>query len=130
MNCMLLDVSSLCRYILILCSCSRQLRFSLYSGTVITRTQLVYHTFIDGSFLALDLSYALCLVPSFLQHGKSYILDCSLTLCSPLLLSFVTVVCSLSVRSCSFPFCLGYSPIELWDSLSAYVHPGIACLAS
>ena len=25
---------------------------------------------------------------------------------------------------------LGYSPIELWDSLSAYVHPGIACLAS
>ena len=21
-------------------------------------------------------------------------------------------------------------PIELWDSLSAYVHPGIACLAS
>ena len=22
-----------------------------------------------------------------------------------------------------------YSPIELWDSLSTYVHPGIACLA-
>ena len=31
---------------------------------------------------------------------------------------------------CGFPFYLGYSPIELWDSLSAYVHPGIACLAS
>ena len=28
------------------------------------------------------------------------------------------------------PFYLGYSPIELWDSLSAYAHPGIACLAS
>ena len=27
-------------------------------------------------------------------------------------------------------FYLGYSSIELWDSLSAYVHPGIACLAS
>ena len=27
------------------------------------------------------------------------------------------------------PFYLGYSPIELWDSLSGYVHPGIACLA-
>ena len=27
-------------------------------------------------------------------------------------------------------FYLGYSPIELWDSLSTYVHPGIACLAS
>ena len=26
------------------------------------------------------------------------------------------------------PFYLGYSPIELWDSLSGYVHPGIACL--
>ena len=28
------------------------------------------------------------------------------------------------------PFYLGYSPIELWDSLSTYVHPGIARLAS
>ena len=26
------------------------------------------------------------------------------------------------------PFYLGYSPIELWDSLSGYAHPGIACL--
>ena len=31
---------------------------------------------------------------------------------------------------CGFPFYLGCSPIELWDSLSTYVHPGIACLAS
>ena len=30
---------------------------------------LVYNIFISDSFLALDLSYALCLVPSFLQHG-------------------------------------------------------------
>ena len=28
------------------------------------------------------------------------------------------------------PFYLGYLPTELWDSLSTYVHPGIACLAS
>ena len=27
------------------------------------------------------------------------------------------------------PFYLGYSPIESWDSLSGYVHPGIAFLA-
>ena len=27
------------------------------------------------------------------------------------------------------PFYLGYSPIELWDRLSGYVHTGIACLA-
>ena len=64
----MLDVLSLCRYVLILYSCYRQLRFSLYSGAVITRTQFSYNTFIDDSFLALDLSYALCLVPSFLQH--------------------------------------------------------------
>ena len=38
-NNMSLDVSSLCRYILILCSCYRQLRFSLYSGAVIIGTQ-------------------------------------------------------------------------------------------
>ena len=30
---------------------------------------LVYNTFINDSFLALDLSYVLCLVPSFLQCG-------------------------------------------------------------
>ena len=30
---------------------------------------LAYNTFINDSFLALELSYALCLVPSFLQHG-------------------------------------------------------------
>ena len=30
---------------------------------------LVYNTFISDSFLALALSYALCLVPSFLQPG-------------------------------------------------------------
>ena len=29
-----------------------------------------------------------------------------------------------------FPFLSRVFPIELWDSLSAYVHPGIACLAS
>ena len=27
------------------------------------------------------------------------------------------------------PFYLWYSPIESWDSLPGYVHPGIACLA-
>ena len=27
------------------------------------------------------------------------------------------------------PFYIGYSPTELWDSLSGYAHPGIACLA-
>ena len=30
---------------------------------------LDYNTFINDSFPALDLSYALCLVPSFLQHA-------------------------------------------------------------
>ena len=31
--------------------------------------------------------------------------------------------------SVASPFYLGYSPTELWDSLSGYVHPGISCLA-
>ena len=111
-----------------------QLRFSLYSGAVITRTQFSYNTFIDDSFLALDLSYALCLVSSLLQHRLSYVLDCSLTLCSPL--SWYLLILSgstidwLPLWGLWLPFYLGYSPIEPWDSLSAYVHPGIACLAS
>ena len=50
-------------------------------------------------------------------------------------LTFPSVFASLSVsvsvsRLCSLSFYLRYSPIELWASLSAYVHPGIACLAS
>ena len=48
--------------------------------------------------------------------------------------SVVAVVLSLTywpylLGFCSLPFYLGYSPIELWDSLSGYAHPGIACLA-
>ena len=35
-----------------------------------------------------------------------------------------------SMGLCSFSFYLGYTPIELSDRLSAYAHPGIACLAS
>ena len=36
----------------ILYSWSRQLRFSLYGGAVITRAQFIYNTFISDSFLA------------------------------------------------------------------------------
>ena len=49
-------------------------------------------------------------------------------------------LCSASAcgDSCTSPLFLGsvapllsrVFPIELWDSLSTYVHPGIACLAS
>ena len=51
------------QYILILCSCYGQLRFSLYSEAVITRTQFKLYmlTFISDSFLALWL--VLCLMP-------------------------------------------------------------------
>ena len=46
----------------------RQLRFSLYSGAVITEDLMwYYHFFIV--VLVLTWSYALCLVSSFLQHG-------------------------------------------------------------
>ena len=31
---------------------------------------------------------------------------------------------------CGLPLYLGFPPIELWDSLSSLVNPGIACLAS
>ena len=56
-----------------LCICSpmlvpRQLRFSLYSGAIITEGLMwSYHFFVV--VLVLTLSYALCLVHSFLQHG-------------------------------------------------------------
>ena len=49
-----------------------------------------------------------------------------------LLLGLVTSssACCNTPGVCGIPFYLGCSPIELWDSLSTYVHPGIACLAS
>ena len=59
--------------------------------------------------------------------GSPYVLACFLTLCSPLSGSQLTVLPHCG--ACSLPFYLGYSPIELWDSLSGYAHPGIACLA-
>ena len=46
----------------------------------------------------------------------------------------VCIVLLFFLDQCSWgsvvPLYLGYSPIESWDSLSGYVHPGIACLAS
>ena len=46
------------------------------------------------------------------------------------LLFFLFLLLLLPPGVCGFPFYLGYSPIELWDSLSSYAHPRIACLAS
>ena len=61
-----------------------------------------YNTFISDSFLALCLTgFPLAL------------------LLSPLGLPLAEIL----------PLYLGYSPIELWDSLSGYAYPGIACLA-
>ena len=60
--------------------------------------------------------------------------SCSLTLHSPIISSLSGFLQGFSISGFSLlaeilPFYLGYSPIELWDSLSGYVHPGIACLA-
>ena len=68
---------------------------------------------------------------SFLQHG--YILICFLivTLCSPRspysLFSFLLL--SLPLWGSAVPFYPECFPIEPWESLSGYVHPGITCLA-
>ena len=52
-----------------------------------------------------------------------------MTLCSPLLPSLCSLVfLSLSLLSVLL-FYLVCFPIEPWDSLSGYVHHGIACLA-
>ena len=64
-----------------------------------------------------------------------YVPDCSWTLHSPLLFLHCCLSCSCCCCYCYpwglyLPFYLGCSPIELWDSLSTYVHLGIACLAS
>ena len=66
--------------------------------------------------------------------GSHMLLFLLLTLCSPLLFPpHDSLSASLSGFSPFWgsvaPFYLGYSPIEFWDSLSGYVHPGIACLA-
>ena len=86
------------------------------------------------------MSYALCLLASFLQPG--YILLCFLFLflCPyvPHVLLFhhsyfllhQLGLCSYFINwGSAVPFYPGYFLIEPWDSLSDYVHPGIACLA-
>ena len=61
--------------------------------------------------------------------------SCSLTLHSPITFQSLRIPPGLSCGDSSLfgvlwpPCYLGYSPIESWDSLSGYMHPGIACLA-
>ena len=52
--------------------------------------------------------------------------DCSLDLAFPVsgCLQLITP------EACGLPLYLGFPPIELWDSLSSLVNPGIVCLAS
>ena len=38
--------------------------------------------------------------------------------------------CDSFSEACGLPLYLGLPPIELWNSLSSLVNPGIACLAS
>ena len=110
-----------------------QLRFSLYSGVVITegRCSLAYSFIV---ILVLTLSYALCLDYSFLQRGLStvwlflrpsvphlWLSDWSLSI-------HLSSNCSLTLWA--FPLYLGSPLVELWDSLSSLVKSGIACLAS
>ena len=86
------------------------------------------YTFISDCSQFSDVSYALCLVPSFLKHGQSYALVLALDLMFPSVVIVLTLLTS-SPGVLQLPFYLGYSPIEFWDSLSGCVHPGIACLA-
>ena len=46
------------------------------------------------------------------------------------LFSHLLIPCSACQLGSAVPFYLGCSLIEPWDSLSGYMHPGIACLAS
>ena len=86
-----------------------------------------YNTFICDSFLALTypMPYAL------------FLASCSMGSAMFLLL-FLDLVFPYYFQSLRIPpgfQCLSVSllaeilPIELWDSLSGYAHPGIACLA-
>ena len=100
--------------------CCRQLRFSLYSGAVITKALAVvvplYYPLVSGSLecpmpLAWHCGCILCCVS----------LPFNLTW-SQLCLSKVLGFCSLFY---SVPFC--NAP---WDSLFGFMHSGIVCLAS
>ena len=123
--------------VLSMLSCCRQLIFSLCSGVVTTRTW--FWLFYLYKWMFLVLWHILCLPASFLQHGYSICsYSCSMSLCSPLFLALcflllllpsLSLSLSLSLLSSAVPFYLGCFPTEPWDSLSGYVHPGIACLA-
>ena len=54
----------------------------------------------------------------------------SIPLCSASGFSGFPLLLELPLGSVASLFILGVPPIELWDSLSTYMHPGIACLAS
>ena len=96
------------------------------------------YTFISNHSWLYDVSYA-CQLASC-STGISKYASCSMTLCSPCpLFSFlfsslslffsVTPTLPLLNWDSAAPFYPGYFLVGPWDSLSDYVHPGIACLA-
>ena len=94
--------------------CCRQLRFSLYSGAVITKVLAVVLSLLLSSSLWLcGVSYALCLLPSLLR-------------CSGCLLCSASLSSNLPDHSFACP--------KFWASAASFIqyifamHLGIACL--
>ena len=112
-------------------SIPRQLRFSLYSGAVITEGMMQYYYFF---IVVLVLDLVLCPIHGFQLPSACVVhcLDCSLTQHSPLLCfsGFTGFSWSSYPWGVWLPFYLGCSPLNSGIACLAYLNPGIACLAS
>ena len=121
--------------VLILCSCCRQLRFSLCSGAVTTRTWFSCYT-----LLAVVPSSMRYLMPNACQlascsSGMSYYASCSCSyvLTFPMSLSsatpyFFSAEAFFSAGALLPLFIQGVFSLNPGIACSDYVHPGIACL--
>ena len=110
-----------------------QLRFSLYSGAVITEGRCSLFTSLLW-FLSRPCPMPYAWIVASCSMG-CLLSDCSLDLVFPIshcpyLFSLSTSDRLITLEACGLPLYLEFPPIELWDSLSSLVNPGIVCLGS
>ena len=111
-----------------------QLRFSLYSGAVTTKTLAVvvslYYLLVSGS-VGYPVHYALCLLPRVLWSVALCVrlYSCGLLGGALLVPALLQLGLSKVLGFCSL-FYLVHIYNAPWDRLSGLMHSGIACLVS
>ena len=111
--------------------CDMNLQYPRYHCTTLMFLLVDSHSIVEQSQKGCDSSCKtlLTVIPSSVKYSIPYacqLASCNMGITFPV---FFSSAISYPTGLCR-PFYLGFFLIEPWDSLSGYVHAGIACLAS